>query len=56
MNKNIVTKEILKSKTSGGFDTTGEEMENEEEDYSKKIDNIMRTIQEAKKNKPKQQN
>lgn len=47
-NKNLVTKEILRSKTS--------EMglgDDEEEDYSKKIDTIMRTIQETKKNREK---
>ena len=54
LNKNLVTKEILKSNTTGrGLDQTDDYMQ--EEDYSKKIDNIMRTITEAKKNKPKQQ-
>jgi len=54
LNKNLVSKEILKSNTTGRtLDQTDDYMQ--EEDYSKKIDNIMRTITEAKKNKPKQQ-
>jgi len=54
LNKNLVSKEILKSNTTGRtLDQTEDYMQ--EEDYSKKIDNIMRTITEAKKNKPKQQ-
>jgi len=53
-NKNLVHKEILGASSNKTYgDGFGNESQDGEEDYSKKIDLIMRVIHETKRNKTK---